>query len=172
MSSTCPLLKPACVQFACTACDAQTGNVFVVDPNGGSDGAPGSGMAAGVASPACAFKTVEHALGHSRGRPGRRQHSAPAVRVIGPATITNANDVVPVELVDNVALEHPGVVVSFGASEDDRDQERARRAHQEPHRRRQPRRQHVRHHALVGHAPRRERHRAQHGNQLEGVAAQ
>ena len=52
-----------CVNNTCTTCDAPAGNSFFVDPVNGSDtNALGSGMAGGVASAACMFKTITHAL--------------------------------------------------------------------------------------------------------------
>ncbi len=48
---------------SCTGCSAATGNKYFVDPMNGDDGtATGSGIAAGVATPSCSFKTVTHAL--------------------------------------------------------------------------------------------------------------
>ena len=48
---------------SCTGCTAATGNTYFVDPINGDDGtATGSGIAAGVATPSCSFKTVTHAL--------------------------------------------------------------------------------------------------------------
>jgi hypothetical protein len=52
-----------CVNNSCTGCAAATGNKFFVDPIDGNDAtATGSGVAAGVATPSCAFKTVTRAL--------------------------------------------------------------------------------------------------------------
>jgi hypothetical protein len=52
-----------CVNNSCTGCTAATGNIYFVDPINGDDGtATGSGVAAGVATPTCSFKTVTHAL--------------------------------------------------------------------------------------------------------------
>jgi len=52
-----------CVNNSCTGCSAATGNTYFVDPINGDDAtATGSGVAAGVATPSCSFKTVTHAL--------------------------------------------------------------------------------------------------------------
>ncbi|HXJ21451.1 MAG TPA: hypothetical protein VMT03_14565 [Polyangia bacterium] len=52
-----------CVNNSCTGCSAATGNTYFVDPINGSDGsATGSGMAGGIATASCSFKTVTHAL--------------------------------------------------------------------------------------------------------------
>jgi hypothetical protein len=52
-----------CVNNSCTGCAAATGNKYFVDPVAGSDAtATGSGIAGGVASPSCSFKTVTRAL--------------------------------------------------------------------------------------------------------------
>jgi hypothetical protein len=52
-----------CVNNSCTGCSAATGNTYYVDPINGSDGsATGSGMAGGIATASCSFKTVTHAL--------------------------------------------------------------------------------------------------------------
>jgi hypothetical protein len=52
-----------CVSNNCTGCSAAVGNKYYVDPVNGSDGtATGSGMAGGVATPSCSFKTVTRAL--------------------------------------------------------------------------------------------------------------
>jgi len=44
-------------------CDAVSGGVLYVDPLRGSDSSTGSGMSGGVLEPACAFKTITHAVG-------------------------------------------------------------------------------------------------------------
>ncbi|HXU64969.1 MAG TPA: hypothetical protein VN962_24895, partial [Polyangia bacterium] len=52
-----------CVNNSCTGCSAATGNTYFVDPINGNDAsATGSGVAGGVATPSCSFKTVTHAL--------------------------------------------------------------------------------------------------------------
>jgi hypothetical protein len=52
-----------CVNNSCTGCSTATGNTYFVDPLNGDDAtATGSGIAAGIATPSCSFKTVTHAL--------------------------------------------------------------------------------------------------------------
>jgi hypothetical protein len=52
-----------CVNNSCTGCSAAAGNTYFVDPlNGNDSSATGSGMAGGIATASCSFKTVTHAL--------------------------------------------------------------------------------------------------------------
>jgi hypothetical protein len=52
-----------CVNNSCTGCSAAAGNKYFVDPINGNDGtATGSGVAGGIATPSCSFKTVTKAI--------------------------------------------------------------------------------------------------------------
>jgi hypothetical protein len=93
-----------CVNNSCTGCSAVTGNTYFVDPLNGDDGtATGSGIAAGIATPSCSFKTVTHALAvaSSAGATGTK------IVIVGEAGQTVALDVsetLPILVPANVAI--------------------------------------------------------------------
>ncbi len=93
-----------CVNNSCTGCAAATGNTYFVDPLNGDDGtATGSGIAAGVATPSCSFKTVTHALAvaSSAGATGTK------IVIVGASGQTVALDVsetLPIVVPANVAI--------------------------------------------------------------------
>ena len=93
-----------CVNNSCTGCAAVTGNTFFVDPLNGDDStATGSGIAAGVATPSCSFKTVTHALAvaSSAGATGTK------IVIVGEAGQTvalAASETLPIVVPANVAI--------------------------------------------------------------------
>jgi hypothetical protein len=93
-----------CVNNSCTGCSAATGNTYFVDPVNGSDAsATGSGMAGGIATPTCSFKTVTHALAVVSGIGA----SGTKIVIVGQAGQTVALDVsetLPIVVPANVAI--------------------------------------------------------------------
>jgi len=92
-----------CVNNSCTGCSAATGNTYFVDPVNGDDGtATGSGIAAGVATPSCSFKTVTHALSVAS-TVGAAGTKIVIVGVSGQTTVL-AGETFPIVVPANVAI--------------------------------------------------------------------
>jgi len=93
-----------CVNHACTGCAAVTGNKFFVDPVNGNDGtATGSGIAAGIATPSCSFKTVTRALQAVGG------FAVPGTQIVivgthGQTTTLAATEALPIVVPANVTV--------------------------------------------------------------------
>ncbi|HEY5091618.1 MAG TPA: hypothetical protein VIK30_16680, partial [Polyangia bacterium] len=93
-----------CVNHSCTGCAAATGNKYFVDPVGGNDAtATGSGIAGGIASPSCSFKTVTRALQVSGGfAVGGTQ--IVIVGQSGQTVVLDAGESLPIVVPSNVAI--------------------------------------------------------------------
>jgi hypothetical protein len=93
-----------CVNNSCTGCAAVTGNKFFVDPVSGNDSAAtGSGIAAGVATPSCSFKTVTRALQVAGG------FAAPGTQIVivgrsGQTVTLDVNEALPIVVPANVTI--------------------------------------------------------------------
>ena len=92
-----------CVNNSCTGCTAATGNTYFVDPINGDDGtATGSGIAAGVATPTCSFKTVTHALSVASTVGAAGPRSSSSARPVRPPSSTG--ETLPIVVPANVAI--------------------------------------------------------------------
>lgn len=93
-----------CVNDSCTGCSAAAGNKYLVDPVSGNDAtATGSGVAGGVASPSCSFKTVTRALQAA----GGFAVAGTQIVVVGQAgqtVVLDASESLPIVVPSNVAI--------------------------------------------------------------------
>ncbi len=93
-----------CVNNSCTGCASATGNTYFVDPLNGDDGtATGSGIAAGVATPTCSFKTVTHALSVASAA-GATGTKIVIVGESGQTVALDVNETLPIVVPANVAI--------------------------------------------------------------------
>jgi hypothetical protein len=109
-NTQCASATPVCSNNKCIACDAANGTDVVVDPVNGVDAVGrGSGMAGGAANGACAFKTINFALG-SLG-------TAKTVQVLGPTISVAANgEMFPINVPAGIQIIGQGTpTVSLGA---------------------------------------------------------
>jgi hypothetical protein len=120
-NSQCGGATPACIVNTCTACDAHSGTLWVVDPISGSDLTTGSGTAGGTSSGACAFKTITKAIAAlSAAAQADAGSGTPPVGtkilVRGPS-VALAGETFPIDLPANVTLEgQNGVRIGRGGS--------------------------------------------------------
>ncbi|HVZ88106.1 MAG TPA: hypothetical protein VHG72_14130, partial [Polyangia bacterium] len=93
-----------CVNNSCTGCASATGNTYFVDPVNGDDAtATGSGIAGGVATPSCSFKTVTHALSVV-GAIGAAGTKIVIVGQAGQTVALDASETLPINVPTNVAI--------------------------------------------------------------------
>jgi hypothetical protein len=88
-------------------CNPPTGGILYVHPTLGSNSSTGSGMAGGVLNPACAFKTISHAVGVAL------PVASIEIRVLGPSEPSAATgEVFPIALPSNRTITSSGGIVT------------------------------------------------------------
>jgi hypothetical protein len=92
-----------CRQNTCTHCDNVTGNAYLVDPVAGDDTlATGSGIAGGVATVGCSFRTIKRALAAIGTAP-----AGTTITIVGNAvgsTALAATEQLPIQVPANVTI--------------------------------------------------------------------
>ena len=105
----CGAIGTACVNNTCSACNAVSGNKFLVDPVNGNDmTGTGSGFSGSTAAPGCAFKTIARAITVI----GATPPAGTKIVLVGTlgvtTTITSATETLPIILPANVTLTTQG----------------------------------------------------------------